>query len=230
MHQTRPGVLPTNFHIILCEPACPMVRLPLADRGYRGFPPMLILGNSPLGAKNATVSRYTLVASGNEEGRTSMGLLGSTHTVFAITALAVGLGVLVQEKGTRTHRRFGYVYAISLLLSNLTALPVLNITGHVGVFHILALVSLATLLAGFIPAFLRKPRRSWIHLHGHFMSWSYVGLMAAGVGQLTVLVSSRMAALLVGVSAFTIIVVGGLIIHTRVPRIIRVVVKRRDVA
>lgn len=159
-----------------------------------------------------------------------MGLLGSIHTLFAISSLAIGLGVLVQEKGTRTHRRFGYVYTISLLLSNLTALPVLNITGHAGIFHILALVSLMTLLAGFIPAFLRKPRRSWIHLHGYFMSWSYVGLVAAGVGQLTVLVPSGMVETLVSISAFTIIVVGGVIIHTRVPRIIRVVVKKCDVA
>ena len=159
-----------------------------------------------------------------------MGLLGSVHTLFAVSSLATGLGVLVQEKGTRTHRRFGYVYTISLLLSNLTALPVLNITGHVGIFHILALVSLMTLLAGFIPAFLRKPRRSWIHLHGYFMSWSYVGLVAAGVGQLTVLVPSGMVEMLVSISAFTIIMVGGGIIHTRVPRIIRVVVKKHDVA
>jgi uncharacterized membrane protein len=174
-------------------------------------------------------SGYTLMASGNEEGRTPLGLLGSTHTIFAIAALATGLGVLVQEKGTLVHRRFGYVYAISLLLSNLTALPVLNITGRFGVFHVLVLISLGTLLAGFIPAFLRKPQGSWIYLHGYFMSWSYVGLVAAGVGQLTVLVPSEMAKMLVTASAITIIVVGGLIIHTNVPRIIRVVVRRGDV-
>jgi hypothetical protein len=60
------------------------------------------------------------------------------------------------------------------------------------------------------------------------MSWSYVVLVAAGVGQLAVLVPSGVTRVLVMASVIAIIVLSGLIIHTRVPRIIKVVVKRRE--
>jgi len=48
-----------NFHIILSPPSCPMVGLSPADRGYRGFPGTLLVGNSVNRGQGATSSPLT---------------------------------------------------------------------------------------------------------------------------------------------------------------------------
>ena len=101
-------------------------------------------------------------------------MLGTLHLVFAIGALTVGAAVACRPKGDQRHRALGYFYAISLLLVNVSALSVYEDSAGVGPFHILALVSLVTLISGFIPAFLRRPVTGWLDLHAYFMSWSYV--------------------------------------------------------
>lgn len=86
-----------------------------------------------------------------------------------------------------------------------------------GPFHVLALVSLLTLTAGLTPAVLRRPVSWWLELHGYFMSWSYVGLVAAGIAQLVTMSSGLPAWLTVGLSSVLVVVIGGVFIHTRVP-------------
>ena len=117
-------------------------------------------------------------------------MLGTIHVVLAIAALILGATVACRSKGDRRHRTLGYFYAISLLSVNVSALSVYEDSAGVGPFHILAVVSLVTLISGFIPAFLRRPVSSWLDLHAYFMSWSYVGLVAAGVAQIATMSSS----------------------------------------
>jgi uncharacterized membrane protein len=145
--------------------------------------------------------------------------LGATHAAFGLAALAFGLGVLLLPMGTALHRRMGLLYAMTMMLLNGTALAIYDLFGGFGVFHVLALVSLTTLAAGVLPAWLRRPRE-WMEIHARCMSWSYAGLVAAffaeigarlpGVGFLTgVLVPTMVVLLLAAV-----------LIHVRVPRII----------
>lgn len=145
-------------------------------------------------------------------------MLGTLHLVFAIGALTFGAAVACRPKGDQRHRALGYFYAISLLLVNVSALSVYEDSAGVGPFHILALVSLVTLISGFIPAFLRRPVTGWLDLHAYFMSWSYVGLVAAGTAQIATMSASLPPRLAVGLPSILIVMIGGVLIHTRVPR------------
>lgn len=146
-------------------------------------------------------------------------MLGTAHTALAIAALTLGALVFSQRKGGVRHRLLGYLYVGALLLVNLSALLVYEESSGLGPFHILALISLATLSGGFIPALLRRPGDSWLEVHAYFMSWSYVGLVAAGAAQMsTKLVGSGM--LQVVLPTVLIVLVGALLIHSRVPEIL----------
>ena len=111
--------------------------------------------------------------------------LSGFHIGTAISALVFGLCVFLTRKGTRLHKQFGYAYFFNMLGLNISALFIYRLTGNFGPFHGAALASLLTLIAGFIPAYLRLPERRWLELHYEFMNWSYVGLVAAGVSEAT---------------------------------------------
>lgn len=147
-------------------------------------------------------------------------MLGTIHLAFAIAALTLGAVVACRRKGDRRHRQLGYSYAVSLLVVNASALSVYEDSARLGPFHILALVSLVTLVSGFIPAYLRRPVSWWLGLHAYLMSWSYVGLVAAGVAQLATMASSLPAGFTVTLPSVLIVFIGGVLIHTRVPRIL----------
>jgi Na+-driven multidrug efflux pump len=66
-----------------------------------------------------------------------------------------------------------------MLILNTTALLIYDLFGGFGPFHYMALFSLATVLGGLVPAFLKKPKEKWLDMHYEFMSWSVIGLYAA---------------------------------------------------
>ncbi len=147
-------------------------------------------------------------------------MLGTVHVVFAIAALILGALVAFRPKGGRRHRTLGYFYAISLLSVNISALSVYEEAVSMGPFHILAVISLVTLISGFIPAFLRRPEYSWLDIHAYFISWSYVGLVAAGLAQIVIMWSGLPARYAVGLPSILVVIIGGVLIHTRVPKIL----------
>ena len=148
-----------------------------------------------------------------------MQLLGIVHLALAIASLVLGAVVLFQQKGGPRHRVFGYLYSGALLLVNLSALSVYEDSSGIGPFHILALISLATLTGGFVPALLRRPSGSWLDFHAYFMSWSYVGLVAAGVAQMVTMFAGP-GSLHVVIPTVLIVLVGALLIHGRIPQIL----------
>lgn len=109
--------------------------------------------------------------------------IGAVHTIFAFLAAGAGAVVLRLPKGTRWHRTFGHVYAMSMLGTVATALALYNLTGGFGPFHVAAIVGGMTIAAGLYTVLARKPRKSWIEAHASWMAWSYVGLMAAFVSE-----------------------------------------------
>lgn len=147
-------------------------------------------------------------------------MLGTVHVVFAIAALISGATVVFRPKGDRWHRIIGYFYAIFLLLVNISALLVYEDAVGMGPFHFLAIISLVTLICGFIPAFLRRPVSSWLELHAYFIVWSYVGLVAAGIAQFATMSSDLPAYFSVGLPSILIAIIGGVLIYTRVPKIL----------
>ena len=84
------------------------------------------------------------------------------HLWSAVSALVFGLFVFFVRKGTRLHKQLGYAYFFNMLGLNISALFIYQLTGNFGPFHISALASLLTLIAGFIPAYLRLPRKGWL--------------------------------------------------------------------
>ena len=109
--------------------------------------------------------------------------IAQVHVIAAIAALLLGLVVFLNRKGTHLHVQVGIGYVISMLVMNATALAIYRLTGRLNAFHIGALFSLATVLAGWVPAIRRRPPDRWLRYHFEFMSWSYVGLVAGAVSE-----------------------------------------------
>jgi len=136
------------------------------------------------------------------------------HVLAASLALIVGLIVFALPKGTQRHRFFGRGYLALMLLVNGAALTIYEDSeSGFGVFHYLALVSPATVAAGFAFVYFRRRFRHWRLMHAHTMAWSYVGLAAAATGQAgTSLVDNAVWPILITFA------IGGVLIQVWVPR------------
>ena len=139
-------------------------------------------------------------------------ITSGVHIGCAISALILGLCVLLVRKGTRIHKQLGYAYFFNMLGLNISALFIYQLTGHFGPFHGAALASLLTLIAGFIPAYRRLPRERWLEFHYEFMTWSYVGLIAAGVSEAATRLPSTPFWPAVIVSMVAVFLLGGILI------------------
>lgn len=106
-----------------------------------------------------------------------------SHVAAAVSALVLGAVVLLRLKGTSVHRALGGGYVALLLVVNVAALA-LHREATFGVFHVLSLISLVTVLVGVVPMVMGSRSPGVIARHAYFMAWSYAGLVAAGVGQL----------------------------------------------
>lgn len=161
----------------------------------------------------------------------TMSALGTVHTVFAFLAIASGAAVCLLPKGTRWHRTLGHAYSTCMGGLLVTALFIYRLTGSFGVFHVLALLGGATLAMGMGTVLLRRPRGRWMESHAYWMSWSYVGLMAAFAAEtLTRFVLPRIAPILqehqlrgafwalVGVATFSVVGVGRWMVERYLPR------------
>jgi uncharacterized membrane protein len=138
--------------------------------------------------------------------------LSGLHIGTAISALIFGLCVFLTRKGTRLHKQFGYAYFFNMLGLNISALFLYRLTGEFGPFHGAALASLLTLIAGFIPAYLRLPEGRWLELHYEFMNWSYVGLVAAGVSEATTRIPAAPFWPAVFAGTMVVFLIGGILI------------------
>jgi uncharacterized membrane protein len=110
--------------------------------------------------------------------------LGAVHFTAAIAALAFGAIVLGAPKGTPLHRTIGAGYVAAMVILNVSALAIYRLTGHFEPFHALALLSLATVVRGVVPALRRRP--GWLMAHYWSMAWSYLALLAAACSEIVV--------------------------------------------
>lgn len=111
-----------------------------------------------------------------------MTILGGFHIAAALLAMGTGAVVLLGRKGTRRHRRLGWAYVASMLAMNGSALLIYRLFGGFGPFHVAAIASLGTLVVGVLV--MRRPREPRaVERHYYWMTWSYVGLLAAFVSE-----------------------------------------------
>lgn len=158
-----------------------------------------------------------------------MNVLGWFHTVCALVALGSGAAVLLRRKGTRSHRRIGRVYVGSMLALNVTALMIYRLFGGFGPFHVAAVVSLLTVVAGTIPAVRRKPA-NWVEHHYAWMTWSYVGLCAATVSEVATRVPGFRFWWAVMIATFAVIGVGATLVRRNKATAVAPFLRRRAVS
>ena len=114
------------------------------------------------------------------------GPLGVVHFASAIVALIFGAIVLSNPKGTAKHKRLGYIYFASMLALNLSAIPITNMTGSIGLFHLFVAMSLPTTLAALYFPLFGRANPNWKMHHFTYMFWSYAGLIAAFIAEVLV--------------------------------------------
>jgi len=109
--------------------------------------------------------------------------LGAIHVLLMAAALAIGTGLLGAAKGTPRHRAWGRGFAAAVLVSNILVFAIHEDSATLGVFHLLAVVSFASVLAAVVLVRRRKGGLGPRIGHGHVMLWSFGGMVAAGLGQ-----------------------------------------------
>ena len=102
--------------------------------------------------------------------------IGWFHFITSVLAMLFGTIVLLNKKGTKFHKRVGYMYVVNMYLLNVSSFFIINFGGF-SIFHFFAIISLIGVTGGMIPA-IRK-RNNWLPYHFYFMNWSVVGLYCA---------------------------------------------------
>ncbi|TGD98941.1 DUF2306 domain-containing protein [Methylobacterium nonmethylotrophicum] len=116
----------------------------------------------------------------------SLTMPGIIHTVLAAAGIVLGLVQFLTRKRGSLHRAVGYAFVYAMLIADCAALLVFQFTGAWNILHFGALTSLACMAAGMWPV-LRSPRcPDWREKHYLWISWSYVGLLAAAATELVV--------------------------------------------
>lgn len=159
-----------------------------------------------------------------------MSEVGWVHFVFCLVAIGAGAVVVLRPKGTRWHRTWGHLYVWSMLGVVVTALSIYDLTGGPGPFHLGALVALLTVSGGMYTVLRRRPKKSWMEAHAAWMSWSYVGLLAAAAAEsLSRFVMPWAAGFLeseslwgvfwgsVALATFIVFAIGAWLVRTRLP-------------
>lgn len=149
-----------------------------------------------------------------------MNYLGLSHFYSALLAILAGAFVIFRPKGTTTHKWAGRLYLAAMLAVNVTALLIYRLWGHFGPFHAAALISLLSVLMGANTAWRKKPPGGWRIAHAYWMTWSYVGLLAAAVAESATRYLDFDFGLTVGIASFAVIAAGALVINHRVPVIL----------
>ena len=143
--------------------------------------------------------------------------LGLMHLVLAIAAIVIGTIVVFNRKGTRRHRWLGRCYVALMIAVNVTSLLIYELWGRFGPFHWMALASLATLLAGYIPMIRKRP--GWMYRHAYFISGSYVGVLAAAVAEVASRVPGWSFGLSVMISSLVVIALGVWLMLRLIPHV-----------
>lgn len=147
-----------------------------------------------------------------------MDWLGQFHFMTALLAIVVGAAVVWRRKGTPSHRWMGRLYVSAMLSLNLSALLIYDLFGYFGPFHAAALASLLTVIVGVESAWTRRP--NWRIRHAYWMSWSYVGLLAAAVSETATRYLDYAFGWTVLIATVLVLAAGGLLINRRLPRLL----------
>ncbi len=142
-------------------------------------------------------------------------LIGWIHFLLALAAMAAGGVVAMERKGTPRHRRLGRTYGFLMLGVNGTAFMLYGLLGHFGPFHVAALFSLVTIVAGWLPA--RRRSSGWVAAHAYMMGGSYVGLLAAAAAETLGRIPNTPFWGMVIAASLAVSIIGAVIMRRRLP-------------
>jgi len=108
------------------------------------------------------------------------------HTALALLGIILGLIQFVRRKGDRAHRAVGYAYVYGLLIADGLAMLIFQFTGRLNILHFGAITNMICVAFGLAAVLIRKPGYDWRTSHYYWISWSYVGLLAAAATELLV--------------------------------------------
>ena len=107
--------------------------------------------------------------------------LGWVHSLTCLVALAAGPIGFATRKGSPRHVLAGRAYMISMLVLNVTALGIYRL--EIFFPHMLAVVTLVLIAAGWGSARLIRRHGGWRHVHLSAMILSYYLLIGGGVNE-----------------------------------------------
>ena len=110
-------------------------------------------------------------------------MIGAFHGICGIAALLLGGWIFTTPKGTRFHVRLGWVYVASMLCLNASSLLIFHLTRGPNLFHAIAVAEIFLVVMGVVQIRYRARLRKSLWRHYQYMSWSYVGLLAATVNE-----------------------------------------------
>ena len=119
-----------------------------------------------------------------------LGPLLIVHVVAALVAIASGAIVFLLPKGTRRHRRIALVYVTAMIVTTgvVAFVPATTLkfgdSGY-GFFHLFIVVGFVSSTLGIFGLYKwrRTRERRWLRMHQMRFSFSYAGLLMAGVSQ-----------------------------------------------
>lgn len=155
-------------------------------------------------------------------GFVDLTLAGRVHTILSTVGILVGAGQLIRTRRDRLHRRLGYVYVSVMLIADAAILTVYRFNGRFNVFHVGAIVNIVMIALAIRPMLADPRPRQWRLKHYLFVSWSYVGLLAAALTELVIRtqpLGGGGATIIVTIVASTLVAAtGGALIHRHRPR------------
>lgn len=140
--------------------------------------------------------------------------LGLFHLFTSLVALITGTYVVLSKKGTKIHKRIGYIYAISMLLVIITAFMIYRLTGKWNIFHWMAVLSSVALIGGMLPMFKKTRTTKDLRQHTEVMGWSVVGLYCAFVSETGARIFTPYAFIIAGVGGGIICTIGSRVIKS----------------
>jgi uncharacterized membrane protein len=108
---------------------------------------------------------------------------GGIHAALALFCIGIGAIQFMRPKRGAFHRARGYAFVYAMLLVDGTALLLYRFTGSFNMFHVGALVNLVCIVGAIVPMLWTPRLQGWKYRHYYFISWSYVGLLAAAVNE-----------------------------------------------
>ena len=136
--------------------------------------------------------------------------VGLIHLIASSLAMVTGSLVLILKKGTKLHKKVGYVYVFSMVTLLITAFMIFRLFNGWGV-SIILLCLYGHHLSWNDSRITKETQGRWKYLHFTFMYWSVMGLYAAFAAEVFTRMPEQPFFEMVGLATGIIMAIGGVV-------------------